>query len=111
LRIFGAVALVVSAAACNAPIPDVQVTPNYVGIVQRVVTSSVILEMTDGTTQTIDLKAQRAVYRLPYVDAGDLLLLSTAPGSLGAAALSPCHPDPDCWYMSGGGRMAPTAMS
>lgn len=104
LRILGAVALAVSAAACNAPIPDVQVTPNYAGIVQRVVTSGVILEMTDGTTQTIDMKAQRSVYRLPHVAAGDLLLLSTVPGSLGAAALSPCPGESGCWYMSGGGK-------
>jgi hypothetical protein len=96
-----------STAACNAPIPDVQVTPNYVSIVQLVVTSGVILEMTDGTTQTIDMKVQRAVYRLPNVAAGDLLLLSTAPGSLGAAALSPCPGESRCWMMRGGGKDGP----
>jgi ABC-type nickel/cobalt efflux system permease component RcnA len=70
----------------STPIPDVQVTPDYVGVVEHVVPNTAnvaILEMTDGTTKTIDLKAQRSIYRLPYVSAGDLLLLSTTPGSLG----------------------------
>jgi hypothetical protein len=110
LESFGAVvALAAGIAGCGPNIPDTQVTPNYVGVVQTVVGSDPggsILVMTDGTTQTIDLKAQRSVYRLPSVGAGDLLLLSTTPGSLGAAALSPNNPDlndPN-WYMSGGGK-------
>jgi hypothetical protein len=109
--ILAVIAMALSSAACgNEPIPDVQVTPNYAGVVQRVVGSDPtgsILEMTDGTTQTIDMKAQRSVYRLPHVAAGDLLLLSTVPGSLGAAALSPCHPDPECWVLWGGGKDGP----
>jgi hypothetical protein len=100
-------ALALSSAACgNEPIPDVQVTPNYAGIVQTVVMSGVF-EMTDGTTQTIDLKAQRSLYRLPTVAVGDLLLLSTVPGSLGAAALSPWPGDPSRWVMDGGGKDGP----
>jgi hypothetical protein len=99
-----------SATGCdNAPIPDAQVTPNYAGVVQRVVGSDPTgstLEMTDGTTKTIDLTAQRSVYRLPSVGPGDLLLLSTTPGSLGAAALSPDPNDPN-WYMYGGGKDGP----
>jgi hypothetical protein len=107
--IIGAFALAVSASACANPnIPDVQVTPNYVGVVQTVVgldsTGQIeTLVTSDGATQTIDMKAQRSIYRLPYVSAGDLLLLSTTTGSLGAAALSPDPNDPN-WYMSGGGK-------
>ncbi len=107
LGILAAIALALSAAGCNNAIPDVQVTPDYVGLVQHVVGSDPtgsILEMTDGTTQTIDLKAQRSVWRLPYVGAGDLLLRSNVPGSLGAAALSPCGNEPDCWSITGGGK-------
>jgi hypothetical protein len=107
--LLGIVALAMSTAACNAPIPDVQVTPNYAGIVQRNLGTSetvAILEMTDGTTQTIDMKAQRSVYGLPSVAVGWMLLLSTVPGSLGAATLPPCHPETDCWYMTSGGKDA-----
>jgi hypothetical protein len=111
LGILAVFALALSSAACsNEPIPDVQVTPNYAGIVQRNLGTSEtvsILEMTDGTTQTIDMKAQRSVYGLPYVAVGWMLLLSTVPGSLGAAALAPCHPDPECWYMTSGGKDGP----
>ena len=107
--ILAVIALAMSAACYNAAIPDVQVTPDYVGVVQRDLGTSEIvsiLEMTDGTTQTIDMKAQRSVYALPYVAAGNLLLRSNVPGSLGAAALSPCN-KPDCWAMTGGGKDAP----
>jgi hypothetical protein len=111
LAILGVIALALSAIGCdNAPIPDVQVTPNYVGVVQRVVGSDPTgstLQMTDGTTKTIDLKVQRAVYRLPSVGPGDLLLLSTTPGSLGAAALVPCPGESGCWFMRGGGKDDP----
>jgi hypothetical protein len=108
LGILAVFALALSSAACsNEPIPDVQVTPNYAGIVQTVVMSGVF-EMTDGTTQTIDLKAQRSLYRLPTVAVGDLLLLSTVPGSLGAAALSTCPGETaECWFMAGGGKDGP----
>jgi hypothetical protein len=104
--IIGAFALAVSAGACGPNIPDTQVTPNYVGVVQTVLPSAAnvaILVMTDGTTKTIDMNVQRSAYRLLYASAGDLLLLSTVPGSLGAAALSPDPNDPN-WYMSGGGK-------
>jgi hypothetical protein len=112
LGILAVFALALSSAACsNEPIPDVQVTPNYAGIVQRNLGTSEtvsILEMADGTTQTIDMKAQRSLYRLPHVAAGDLLLLSTIPGSLGAAALSTCPGETaECWFMAGGGKDGP----
>jgi len=112
-RLFGmtvAFALAASAAACGPNIPDTQVTPNYVGVVQTVVGSdptTSILQMTDGTTQTIDMKAQVSIYRLPSVAAGDLLLLSTIPGDLGAAALSPFGGDPRYWAMTGEGKDVP----
>ena len=110
LGVFGAITLAVSAGACGPNIPDTQVTPNYVGVVQSVLPSAAnvaILVMTDGTTKTIDMNVQRSAYRLLYASAGDLLLLSTVPGSLGAAALSPFGGDPRYWAMTGGGKDAP----
>jgi hypothetical protein len=110
--IIGAITLAVSAGACGPNIPDTQVTPNYVGVVQSVLPSAAnvaILVMTDGTTKTIDMNVQRSAYRLLYASAGDLLLLSTVPDSLGAAALSPFGGDPRYWSLPGGGKDAPDA--